>query len=216
MKAIGQPDDVQILRAAIRARLADVRTSVPGIVKSYDEATQTCEVALAVRLPRADGRLDELPPLTDVPVAWPRGGGYFAQMPLEQGDPGLLVFSEVDFSEWRRTGDVADPPTERRHGLNAYFIPGGCDDASPLPAPGGKLVVGKVGGPVMKIDAGGIELGASAAAFVALADKVDAALASIQSIFDAHVHPETGATTSPTATLIGTLDSVAASKVKAE
>lgn len=71
-----------------------------------------------------------------------------------------------------------------------------------------------------------MKLGAGAAEFVALADKVKARLDSIQSTFDAHTHPVgtlldstagacTGATAVP-ASPIGALASVAASKVKAE
>jgi hypothetical protein len=213
MRRVGEPDDVEILRTAIRSRMADVRTSIPGIVKSYDDAMQTCEVSLAVRIPGPDGTLEELKPLADVPVAWPRGGGYFAQMPLAAGDPVLLVFCEMDFGAWRTSGAVSDPISVRRHGLNAYAIPGGCDDASALPAPGGKLVVGKVGGPVMKIDAAGIELGAAASAFVALADKVNEELGKIADAFTSFIPGSGGASFSMPYTTAG---DVSATKVKAE
>ncbi len=46
-----------------------IHTSLPGIVKSYDEASQTAEVQVALRV---DGK--ELPILSDVPVAFPAGG----------------------------------------------------------------------------------------------------------------------------------------------
>ena len=73
---------------------------------------------------------------------------------------------------------------------------------------------------------GEVHLGGGIAAddFVALAAKVDAGLAAIQSKFDAHTHPVSGAvpavagtpaTTTATLTLIGTVPSTAAAKVKA-
>lgn len=206
------PSDVEIIRAAIRARIADVRTSIPAIVKTYDGAAQTCTVELAVRLPAADGTFEELPPLLDVPVAWQRGGGYFCTMPLEPGDAGLLVFCEADFGDWRRTGVVSDPLSERRHGLNAWFIPGGCAEGQELPAAGGKLVLGKIGGPTMKIDADGIELG-DAAGFVALAAKVNEELGKIAEAFTSFVPGSGGAGFGSPYTTAG---DVSAEKVKAE
>jgi protein gp138 len=219
-----EPSEVEIIRTAIRARQADIRTAMPAMIDSYDAATQTCTCVLAVRVPTHEGVPEELPPLTDVPVKWQRGGGYFCSMPLAKGDPGLLVFCEADFSAWRETGEVSDPAQDRRHGLYAYFLPGGCADGHELAsAAPDALVIGKDGGDVIKINASGIELGASASQFVALANLVSARLDTIQAAFDAHTHPVPGVTPGPGATtssvtagLIGTLAPVAASKVKAQ
>lgn len=168
-----EPSEVEIIRTAIRARQADIRTAVPALIESYDAAKQTCTCQLAVRLLTADGVPEEVQPLTDVPVKWQRGGGYFCSMPLAKGDPGLLVFCESDFSSWRATGEVSDPAQERRHGLYAYFLPGGCADGDELAsAAPDALVIGKDGGPTMTIDAAGLKLGASASDFVALASLV--------------------------------------------
>jgi len=220
MKKIGQPGLAQILRTAIRARQADIRTACPGIVISYDATTQTCSCKLAVRIPDVNGIPQELPPLTDVPVKWQRGGGFFCSMPLASGDAGLIVFSEVDFSAWRVSGEVSDATQERRHGLYAYFLPGGGDDAHHIAnASADHMVCGKDGGQLIRIKSDGVELGAAASDFVALAGLVKARLDAIQTKFDAHVH--TGVTTGggssgTTATLIGALPPVAATKVKAQ
>lgn len=56
--------------------------------------------------------------------------------------------------------------------------------------------------------------GGVAGNFLALAGLVDARLASIQSAFNAHTHVETGGTTQVPVPLIGTLDTVASTKVK--
>jgi hypothetical protein len=225
LNRIGEPKLGQILRAAIRNRVADVRTAVPAMIDSYDAGKQTCTVVVAVRLPAADGTPQEVQPLTDVPVKWQRGGGYFCSMPLAKGDPGLLVFSEVDFATWRTSGEVSDAATERRHGLYGYFLPGGCADGDELTdAAADALVIGKDGGPVMRIKPDVIEIGAAAAQFVALANLVKARLDTIQAAFDGHTHAVTvtgsattqaGTSAAPTG-LIGPLADVAATKVKAE
>ncbi len=217
MKRIGQPGQVQLLKAAFRARQADIRTSCPGLVIDYDSAKQTATVQLAVRLPDVNGVPQELPPLTDVPVKWQRGGGYFCTMPLAEGDPGLLVFCEADFNKWRATGAVSDVVQERRHGLYAYFLPGGCDDASPIAdASADHMVCGKDGGPVIHIKPSGIDLGAAVSGFVALAAKCDAEFTKIKNnIAQLAAPPGTSGGPLVNASPYVTA-SVAATKVKAE
>jgi hypothetical protein len=230
MKAF-QPSAVEIIRTAIRARQADVRTSIPAVVKSYDATTQTCSCELAVWIPTHEGEWEGTPPLEDVPVVWPRGGGYFCTMPLAAGDAGLLVFSEVDFSAWRELGQdftvwrevlrpkVSDAAQVRRHGMYGYFVPGGCASGKEISgASASKLVIGKDGGPVMKIDDTGLELGAMATAFAAKADAVDANLTALNTWLAAHTHTATAlaSPTSPPIVAPPSPTSVACSKVKVE
>lgn len=218
MSKLGEPSDAQIYRAAIRARLADVRTAAPGIVVSYDATKQTVTVKLATRIQAPYGRTEELPPLEDVPVKWQRGGGYFCTMPLVAGNAGLLVFCEEDFTHWRETGEVADPDTTRKHGLNAYFLPGaGIDGEEIGDAAADCLVIGKDGGNVIRIKNGAIELGRSASDFVALASKVNANFQAIVDLFSSWTPaPNDGGAALKALTGSLTFDDTDASKVKAE
>ena len=219
MSEIGQPSEVEIHRTAIRARMADVRTSVPGVIVSYDSAEQTCTVNAAVRIPDADGIPQELPQLVDVPVCQPRGGGYFAHFPLAAGDAVLISFSEADFTAWRESGEVSDPINVRRHGLNAYVILGGCVDGDELTsATADHLTIGKDGGPVAHFKGSTIELGAGVTDFVALATKTDAALSALHTFITSHVHTSggPGSPTSPPSPGPAPLQSVAATVVKAQ
>lgn len=182
---IDQPSWAEILRKALDRRLASMHTAMPGVVKSYDAAKQTATVQPAVQV---DGK--NLPPLEDVPVAWQRGGGYFAAFPLTSGDTGLLVFSESDFSQWRVSGGEVSPPfIQKRHGLYAWFIPGGVPDGNELAdASDSVAVIGKDGGPRIQIDGSEIKLGTGDPSdFVALASKVDA-------LWDAFVNAVPGGT----------------------
>jgi hypothetical protein len=220
MKAF-QPTDVEIIRTAIRNRLADVRTSIPAVVKSYDAATQTCSCELAMRIPTSDGAPEAVTPLEDVPVVWPRGGGYFCAMPLAVGDAGLLVFSEVDFSSWRESGDVSDAVQERRHGMYGYFVPGGCASGKELAgASATKLVIGKDGGPTMKVDAALIELSAGGTVdFVAKAAAVKARLDALASAISGWTPvPNDGGAALKVAlsSWLGGSNAVAATKVQVE
>lgn len=105
----------EVLDTVLDARLRSVHTAMVGSIRSYSEAHQTAEVTLAVQLESAGGEFQELPPLGDVPVAWP--GAWAA------GDSCLLVFCEESFSKWFDTGSVEQPEVLRRHGLHAVCIP---------------------------------------------------------------------------------------------
>jgi hypothetical protein len=216
-----EPTEVELIRTAIRARLADVRTAMPAMIESYDAAKQTCSCVLAVRLTTSDGIPEETTTLVDVPVKWQRGGGYFCSMPLAKGDAGLLVFCESDFADWRASGEVTDPAQERRHGLYGYFLPGGCADGDELAsAAADALVIGKDGGDVIKVKASGIELGASASQYVALANLVAAELTALKSAISGAAVVAMDGGASFKSTLLAALGSwpgsVAASKVKAQ
>ena len=119
-----QPSWAEVLDTVLTSRLRSVHTAMVGEIRSYDEGEQTAEVTLAVQLEGAGGEFETLPPLADVPVAWP--GAWSA------GDTCLLVFAEESFSKWMATGSVEQPEVLRRHGLHAVCIP--------FPARGGQAV----------------------------------------------------------------------------
>ena len=110
-----QPSWGEVLDTVLTSRLRSVHTAMVGEIRSYSESDQTAEVTLAVQLEDSAGGFEELPPLADVPVAWP--GAWSA------GDRCMLVFSEESFSKWWNTGSVEQPEILRRHGLHAVCVP---------------------------------------------------------------------------------------------
>ncbi len=210
------PDLSEVLDDVLTSRLADVHTAIPGTIKTYDAAKQTAEVIIQVRAatPNQDGDTvaEEHPVIPNVPVQWPRGGGYALHFPLAPGDHVLLVFSEAAIGHWRATGQVADPGDLRRHSL-AYpiAIPGIAPESSPIgDAPTGMAV--------LNVGSGVFSVGSSSAEFVALANLVSARLDAIQAKFDLHTHNVTapGSPSGPPVPLIGPLAPVAATKLKAQ
>jgi hypothetical protein len=169
---VDQPDWPSILRG-VQDNLADrIHTSLPGIVKSYDVATQTCTVQLAVQL-----QGQNVPPLSDVPVCWPGGAAGFLHVPLAAGDTVMVLFAESDFSGWWSSGTVRAPMVLSRHGLHAVAIPGLRRDAAPLAVTGGHVTLAATAM---------LHLGADAAtAFVALASLVDAQLNALRAAITA-------------------------------
>jgi hypothetical protein len=124
------PTFQELLDAVIKSRLLEVHTAIPGKVVSYDEVTQTAEVAPVVQRaePKEDGgnTLTPLPSIPNVPVQWPRGGRRNGLLlPLSPGDHVLLVFSEAATGHWRASGELAPPGDLRRHSLGyPIAIPG--------------------------------------------------------------------------------------------
>lgn len=137
---IDEPDWTVILRGVQDSLAARIHTSLPAIVRSYDSATQTAEVQLAVQL-----RGNDVPPLADVPVAWPGGAAGFVHVPLAAGDTVLVVFTEEDHSGWWSTGSVSAPRVLARHGLHAVAIPGLRPATAPLAVTGGHVTVAAAG-----------------------------------------------------------------------
>lgn len=225
MLSIEQPDWAEILDAHTSRRLLKLHTSAPGKIVDYDETAQTATVQLVVQEEAGDAdTFETIPALTDVPIAWPAGGGYAITMPLVAGDLVTVVFSEADDTQWRATGDIAPPNNLRRHGLYARAIPCGGLDTKTLPSHSGKLYISSQdgSGSGVVLDGTLVEL-AGGADFVALAAKVDAAVSTIVTAFNSHTHvvtttggptTQTG-TTVPTAATISPQASTAATKVKA-
>ncbi|MFC8686310.1 Gp138 family membrane-puncturing spike protein [Brevibacillus porteri] len=106
-----------------------MRVSVPGIIQEFDPLTQTATVQVALRERVRQENLEyqwvEISPLLDVPVVFPRGGGYTLTFPIKQGDECLIVFSDMCIDAWFSNGGVQNQIEQRRHDLSdAIAIPG--------------------------------------------------------------------------------------------
>lgn len=222
----------QVLRMAIDARLVDVHTAMPGRVESYDATTQLASVKPLLKrsLRDVDNNevVEDLPIISDVPVAFPRAGDWFMAFPVAQGNTVLLVFCERNLDQWIERGGDVDPGDLRLHPLDgAVAIPGVYSQPDALTdAHAENLVIGKTGGAQIHIKADGtVNLAEeSPSAFVALANLVDTELGNLNSHLttlktwlDTHVHPTgvgpSGPPSAPSAAPASPA-SVAATKVK--
>lgn len=186
-----EPTLAEVIRDGIDGRLADVHTCTVGRVVSYDSLKQVANVQPVIRRPFniGGGEVDheQLPILPNVPVLWPRAGGFFIHLPLAAGDHVLLVFSQDDLSTWREAGSIVEPDDLRRHSLaNAVAIPGIGPEGAPLsPSPlsvaarAGGMVLGDGGAAEVHISSSEIKLGQAAVMPVALAPPTDANFAAL-------------------------------------
>lgn len=126
-----------------------------------------------------------LPPLRDVPVIWPAGGGRGLVWGLVPGDPVYVQVREVSHDSWdagQRSEDQT-PQSDRRHDWS---------DAVVLPM---DTIVGRMdGAPVIVLGTGdALHLGATGAnEAVPVASALREELDAIWSALKTHVHPFVG------------------------
>lgn len=119
----GRQDEA--LRQALESLSARMRVAMPGIIHSFNSATQTAEVQPTVK----ETILDEngapqvlaLPLLLDVPVVFPRAGGFVLTMPVALGDECLVVFADRCIDAWWQSGGLQPEAELRRHDLSDGF-----------------------------------------------------------------------------------------------
>lgn len=131
LEAGRNPDLIEVIRTAMDVLKNEMFVALPGKVEKYNATLQKADVKPLIKRPfvNDDGTegLDELAVLPDVPVVFPRGGGYFLSLPLQAGDNVLLVFNDVSIDLFTASSGAVDidPVDLRAHDISdAVAIPG--------------------------------------------------------------------------------------------
>lgn len=118
-------DREESLRLAFESVVAQVWTSIPGIITSVNLTDQTVSVQPSIQGVISDSAGNainvNLPILTDVPIVWPRGGGFALTFPIKAGDEVLVVFSSRCIDSWWQSGGIGVPMEARMHDLSDGF-----------------------------------------------------------------------------------------------
>lgn len=119
----------EVLDAAIRGVLDDVRVALPGQIESYDAATRRASVQVLI-MDGSDGedgarRSRPIAVLTDVPVAGVGSGQIRIKLPVRAGDPCWLLFASSSIARLKAGArGVTDPGDDRHHHVaDAIAIP---------------------------------------------------------------------------------------------
>lgn len=109
---------------------SNLRVAIPGIIDSFDAATQTVTVQPTIRekIQKEDGSQEwiALPLLVDVPIVLPRAGNFILTMPITKGDECLVMFSDMCIDAWFSNGGIQNQIEKRRHDLSDSFAILGC------------------------------------------------------------------------------------------
>ena len=125
---IGSEDEMY--RSMGGAWANNLRVAIPGIIDSFDAATQTVTVQPTIRekIQKEDGSQEwvNLPLLVDVPIIIPRAGNFVLTMPITIGDECLVMFSDLCIDAWFSNGGIQNQIEKRRHDLSDGFAILGC------------------------------------------------------------------------------------------
>lgn len=109
----------------IASALKDVHTSLPGVIVSFNKDKQTAQVQPLIKRIFYEKGAVNLPVCVDVPVHFPKAGGFCITMPVKAGDECFLCFFERAIDNWFANGGVQEPSEYRLHDYSdGYAIVG--------------------------------------------------------------------------------------------
>lgn len=112
-----------VILEAIRARMVETHTALPGVIELFDPATQTAKIRIPLKrhIRNTDTSAeteDDWPILPAVPVWMPHAGGFHVTLPVAPGDECLVLFLERDVSRWYENSQEEAPETRRTHDIS--------------------------------------------------------------------------------------------------
>lgn len=116
----------EAVSAAVDAALLEVRTATPARIESYSASDQRVAVLPLLKRKSAAGELLVPKPIGNVPILFPRAGGFALTFPVAVGDVGLLLCSDRSLDLWLASdGGQVDPQNRRHHEMtDGVFLPG--------------------------------------------------------------------------------------------
>jgi len=211
----------QLLKQAIDNRLLDIHTALIGRIEKYDASTQLADIqpVLKITTKTISGEIknQDLPLLIDVPVIFPRSGGFFLSLPIQKGDFVQVIINETSIDEFLTESSTTIDSAGRFTLQGAVAIPGVFPQSKALQGTHKtNFVMGKDNGVQIHIDGNQISLGSvEASEALAIASKVKQELDRIITTFNGHIHACTGGTVSPP-TSIAPSNDIATKRVVAE
>lgn len=118
-------DPEESLRLALENAQSQMWTALPSVVTAVDLSKQTVSVQPSVQgnisAPDGSSQSVNLPLLVDVPIVWPRAGGFALTFPIVAGDEVLVVFASRCIDAWWQSGGVGVQAEVRMHDLSDGF-----------------------------------------------------------------------------------------------
>ena len=124
------PTMAEVIRRALEDRVNDINVALPGRVESFNKNNQTADIKplirRVIRTRKGAPIEEELPVIPNIPVVFPRAGGYIITLPVQVGDTGQIIVNQRNIDRWREVGGAdVNPGDQRCHDLSAaVFYPG--------------------------------------------------------------------------------------------
>jgi len=115
----------QLIKRSFIEMMKDIGTSIPAHILTFDTTTQLAQIQIAIEGVGYKGERFTPPPLIECPVYFFGGSDYFIECEINQGDEGIVLFSQRCIDAWVNAGGIAENPIARFHDFSdAYFLPG--------------------------------------------------------------------------------------------
>lgn len=118
-------DPEESLRLALENAQSQIWTALPSVVTAVDLSKQTVSAQPAIQgnisAPDGSSQSVNLPLLVDVPIVWPRAGGFALTFPIAAGDEVLVVFASRCIDSWWQSGGIGVQAEVRMHDLSDGF-----------------------------------------------------------------------------------------------
>lgn len=123
------PELIDVILAAVDQRAAGVHTSLPGEIVSYDRKSRSASVQILITAryydERGDVQYEKHPIIPRVPVVLPGDYIFGMSLPLQNGSPCLICFSNKAIERWKYSGKLSGPIHARdHHPSDCFAIPG--------------------------------------------------------------------------------------------
>lgn len=108
-------NETDALERAIRRIMANMRTSIPGRVESFNDTEQTLYVTPTIRKLQTlgdDRQFVQIPPIINVPLIYPHAqtAGFALTLPIQQGDMVQLIVCDRSIDFWAEFGEIQNFP----------------------------------------------------------------------------------------------------------
>ncbi len=118
-------DPEEAFRIAAAGQQSSIWTSLPAIITEVDLTKMTISAQPTVQGVVTDengaSSFVNLPLLVDVPICFPRGGGFTITFPLAINNEVLIMFASRCIDAWWQSGGIQKPMEARMHDLSDSF-----------------------------------------------------------------------------------------------
>jgi len=104
--------------------LNQIHTTLPGRIEKYYPETMRADVVL-YNNKKIEDKWEEIPPILNMPVRFPKVAGFYMRMPLKKKDPVVICFAEESIDNLVVDGQSHNSEDSRRFSMDDGFVMGG-------------------------------------------------------------------------------------------